>query len=114
MQIHVDEPLRRLDVQDAVVTVDAGDELLAGGDEDLLVVVRHHHDGVVAHFQELAAGADLALLLVCYRKSDHFVEIETVAGQFGQLAQGQVKFHAHKVAGFVGPDSGETGCCPDR
>lgn len=88
-------------MQRLVVAVHARDELVVGGDEDVGAVVIHHHDGVVADFQELAARADVAFCGIRHGKADNLVEIETVVGQFGKVAEGQVQLHPDQLAGLV-------------
>ena len=85
MEVDLDKSFRGGDVEDAVLAVHFGDELLGGGDEDLGAVVVDLHDGVVAHFEEILAGADLAQPLVDDGEADDFVEVEPVAVEGREL-----------------------------
>ena len=100
-QIYVDEAFRGADVQNPVVTVHACDELMAGRNEDFSAVVVHHHDGVVADFQKLAALADVTFCGIRDGEADDFVEIESVVGQLGEVAEGQEELHTDQIAGLV-------------
>ena len=76
-------------------------------DEDLGAVVVDLHNGVVAHFEEILAGADLAQPLVDDGEADDFVEVEAVAVEGRELAQGEVEFHLGELAALVGADAVE-------
>ena len=68
-------------MQDFVLPIHLSHKLLRGGDEDFAAVVVHLHEGVVGQFHEILAGADFSQSVIDHLKSDHFVEIEAVAGK---------------------------------
>ena len=80
-----------------VLAVHVGDELLAGGNEDFLAVVVHLHERIVGEFHEILADAQFAEFIVNDLEANHFVEIEAVAGEFGEAAERQVEFRLHKL-----------------
>ena len=101
VKIQIHQPFGRGDVQGFVFPVNLCDKLLGGGDEDFGAVMVNLHQRIVGEFHEIFAGADLAQAVVNNFKSNHFVEVETVAGKFRQAAEWQIQIRLHKFAHVV-------------
>ena len=101
VKIQINQPLRGGNVQDFVFPVHVCDELLGGGDEDFHAVEVDLHQRIVRELHEVFANANVSGFFIDYLEADYLVEIEAVASEFRQTAEGQVEFRLHKLAHIV-------------